>query len=243
MISAGLCVIALLSFLQPYAETYVPAGTFAASEADALAGRTVTGFDWLLSREPLLKELGAQTSALPPEGRRRAFVAGHAFRQRGTVKNLFLIPTHNGGGRGMAVRRGGASADRVRPAADPQVDRWIPAGLLAVGALMLATEAVGTLSVDSNYQFLGATYQMMYLGLGGYTLAPLLTAAAAGGRPSPPRWASAGRTAPISSIPSRSQAFVRRHPVPSVGAAVLLALAGVEVNLYTPARSTSPTPP
>jgi hypothetical protein len=35
--------------------------------------------------------------------------------------------------------------------------------LLTVGALMLAAEAVGMLSVDSNYQFLGATYQMMYL--------------------------------------------------------------------------------
>ncbi len=244
MISAGLCVIALLSFLLPYAETYVPAGTFATSEADALAGRTVTGFDWLLSREPLLKELGAQTSAFAtPTGGGALSSLITLSDSGGTVKNLFLIPTHNGGGRGMAVAAAallliGFVLQLIR-----RVDRWIPAGLLAVGALMLATEAVGTLSVDSNYQFLGATYQMMYLGLGGYTLAPLLTAAAAGGSAVAAALGIRRADSPyfVNPIPQRRRLFAVTLFL-SVGAAVLLALPVLQVNLYTPGKVNQSNP-
>ncbi len=127
MISAGLCVLALLSFFLPYAETYVPAGTFAASEVDALASRTVSGFDWLVAREPLLKELGAQTGAFAsPTGGGALSSLVTLSDSGGTVKNLFLIPTHNGGGRGMAVAAAalvliGFILQLIR-----KVDRWIP---------------------------------------------------------------------------------------------------------------------
>jgi len=244
LISAALCAVTLLMLAFPFANTTVESGLFATPEEDALATRSISGWAWMAEREPLLKELGEDTGLFASPTQGGALQDLIVLSDSGSgVKNIFMIPTHNGAARSMAIAAAvlllaGMALQLIR-----KVDRWIPAGIITVGSLLMVTEVVGMLTVNSTYQFLGATYQMMYLGLGGFTLFPLLMGAVAAG---------AAVSAVIGIRRADSPYFV--NPVPqkkrmlavslvlAAGAIALLFTPILQVNLYTPGKINQSNP-
>ena len=182
LLSAVLCAVTLLMFVFPFAGSTISSGVFADPQEDALASRTVSGWEWMVSREPLLEELGSEAGLFtaPVDGGLMRDLVTLSDSSSG-VKNLFRIPTHNGTVRSLAIAAVVLLAAGLVLQLLRKVDRWIPASLITVAALLLIAEVMGMLSVDSSYQFRGAAYQMIYLGLGGYTLFPLFLCMAAAG--------------------------------------------------------------
>lgn len=242
--SAALSLAALLMLMLPFVQSAPPQGTFPTAAEDALATRTVYGWQWIFEREPLLSELGAS------QGQFASPLSGGALQSLTTlsdsasdVRNLFMIPNHNGsthwlGVAAVAMLGLGLILQLIR-----KVDRWFPAALLTLGAVTLASEVLGMFTVDSTYQFAGAAYQMMYLGLGGYTLAPLLTMTVTAG---------AAISAVMGIRRADSPYFV--NPVPpnhrlrtvslflAACAVVLMLVPVVQFNLYTPGKINQSNP-
>jgi len=244
LVSAALCAVALLMLVFPFATTTITPGTFATPQEDALASRSISGFAWLTRQEPLLEEQASQTGlfAAPADsGLMQELVK--LSDSASNVKNLFRIPTHNGTMHSMAIAgvlllAAGMVLQLLR-----KVDRWIPASLIIVASLLLLIEAASMLAVDSTYQFQGAAYQLMYLGLGGYTLFPLLMGVIASG-------AAAGAIVGIqradspyfvNPIPQRKR-LLAISLVLAVGSAVLLCLPVLQVNIYTPGKVNQANP-
>ena len=239
LVSAALCAAALLVLLLPFATVQVPAGTFSTPQEDALASRSLSGWQWLAAREPLLKEIAAEQNAFSDpaagEGMKSLVTLSDSGRD---LKNLFMIPTHNGSGRTMAVAACGLLFIGLVLQLLRKVDRWIPACVIALSSAMLLSEAVATLIVDGRYQFMGAAYQMMFLGLGGYTPAPLMLAATAAG---------AASAAVMGILRANEPYFV--NPIPqkkrmlavsvflAAASAILLLTPVFQVNLYTPGKA------
>ena len=244
LVSAVLCAVTLLMLIFPFASTDVAPGMFATPQEDALASRSISGWSWLTSREPLLQALGAETgsfTAPADSGMMQSLTA--LSDSSASVKNQFRIPTYNGTLHGMAmiailILVAGGVLQLLR-----KVDRWIPASLVTVASLLLIAEALGMLAVDSSYQFQGAAYQMMYLGLGKYTPAPLLMAVTA---------AAAAVSAVLgirradkpyfnNPIPQRKRLLVVSLSL-AIGAVILLCLPILQVNLYTPGKINQANP-
>ena len=181
-VSALLCALALLALLLPFASTYVADGTFASPEEDRLATRSVAGWKWLGAGEPQLSQIASQNGAFadPVSAGALANLITLSGSER-DVQNLFMIPKYNGGLRAMAVAACsllllGLVLQLIR-----KVDKWIPAGLIVTGSIVLLTEIASSLTVNTQYQFMGAVDQMMLLGMGGYTIVPLLMVGLAAG--------------------------------------------------------------
>ncbi len=244
LLSAALCAVALLMLVFPFLATTVPDGVFSTPEEDALASRSVSGWAWMTQREPLLQEQAVETGlyGAPTEGGmiQDLILLGDSAS---AVKNLFRIPTHNGTLRSMAIAGALMLAAGMVLQLIRKVDRWIPASLITVASLLLLTELFSMLAVDASYQFQGAAYQLTFLGLGGYTLFPLLMGAFAGG-------AAAGAIIGIrraddpyfvNPIPQRKRLFVVSL-VLAIGAAALLCLPIFQVSLYTPGKINQASP-
>ena len=243
-LSAILSVLALLTLLLPFATTYVPAGTFPSPAEDALAQRSISGLEWITDGEPLLSELGGDSSLFvdPASGGEMQNLITLSGSSE-DVKNLFLIPTHGGTVHALAV----ASAVLLLAAFIllllRKVDPWFPTVLSTAGSLLLLSEVLGTLPMDSSYQFIGATTQMMYLGLGGYTIFPLLMTALA----------IASSACAIISIRISDTPYFN-NPIPrnkrllavslslAAGATLLLLTPVFQINLYTPGKINQANP-
>jgi putative aldouronate transport system permease protein len=244
LVSAGLCLIALLSLLLPFAGTYVPDGTFATAGDDAQASRQITGVQWLAGDEPLLEELGATYDVFTNPSDGGTVQSLITLGDSGiAVRNLFLIPTHNSTSRGLAIAAVGILLLAFVLQLLRKVDRWIPASLIGVAWVMLMAEVLSMLTVDGSYQFMGATYQLMYLGLGGYTAAPLLLIAASGGAAVSAVLGIRRADSPyfVNPIPQRKR-LLSVSLVLSVGATVLLLTPIIQVNLYTPGKINQANP-
>jgi len=242
--SAVFCGLALITLVFPFADTYVQAGTFPTAAEDALAARTVTGWQWLTAREPLLKELGSA------EGLFTNVTGGGAMQDLVTlsdsssiVRNLFMIPTNNGAPNGMAIAAAALLLAGIALQLIRRVDRWIPASITVVAGLMIIAEVLGMFSVDNAYQFTGATRQMMYLGLGGYTVFPLLMASAAAGAGACSVLGIRRADSPyfINPIPQKKRLLTISLFLAAV-ALVLLATPVLQVNLYTPGKINQSNP-
>ncbi len=243
-ISAVLCGVALIMLVLPFAGSYSQLGTFSSFEADSLASRQENGIQWLLNSEAPLKELGSGGETFS------GIINGGALQKLvtlsdsgSTVKNLFLVPTQNGSLRVMAIAAVlllliGLMLQLIR-----KVDRWIPACLLSLSSILLLSEVVGTLQVDSNYQFNGAISQMMYLGLGGYTLVPFLMCFATVGSAISAALGIYRADEPyfVNPIPQRKRILTISLSF-SIAAAVLLLTPVVQVNLYTPGKINQSNP-
>lgn len=244
LISAVLCAVTLLMLVFPFASTYVRPATFASPQEDALARRSMSGWAWMTQKEPLLRDLAAGGTAFsnPVQGGDMAdlVILGNSASN---VSNLFKIPTNNGSVHGVAAAASllllaGLILQLIR-----RVDRWIPMCVVTVASLLLLSEVVGMMTVDSTYQFRGGTYQMMFLGLGGVTLYPLLMGTAA---------AAAAVSAAIGIRRADSPYFV--NPIPkkkrllavsvvlAVGAAVMMLAPVVQVSVYTPGKVNQASP-
>jgi len=244
LISAVLCVVTLLFFLCPFAATDIASGTFADAQEDALLTRSMSGFDWLTDGEELLHDIKTDTGAFASVTENGAMADLIVLSDSGsTVKNLFLIPTHNGAVRGMAIAAAfllllGAVLQLIR-----KVDRWIPASIVTVASLMLITEVLGMLAVDSSYQFLGATYQLMYLGLGGYTVFPLILGVTAAGASASAILGICRADSPyfVNPIPQKKRLLAISLAL-SIGAVILLLTPMIQINLYTPGKINQSSP-
>jgi putative aldouronate transport system permease protein len=244
LVSAILCAVTLLLFLFPFVQTNVSSGVFASPAEDALATRTVTGWAWMTQQEPLLKELSTETGLFtaPTQGGEMQNLI--LLSDSGNnVKNVFMIPTNNGSANGLAIAAAallllGMVLQMIR-----KVDRWIPTGVIAVGTLLLISEVVGMLTVNSSYQFLGAAYQMMDLGLGGYTLFPLLVGTAAAGASVSSAIGIRRADSPyfVNPIPQKKR-LLAVSLILAVSAAVLLFMPVFQVNLYTPGKINQSSP-
>ena len=244
LISAALCAAALLMLVFPFITTSAQDGIFPTPAEDALASRSVSGWAWMTQREPLLQEQAAETGlySAPAEGGMMQDLV-LLSDSLSSMKNLFRIPTHNGTLRGMAIAgvlllAAGMVLQLIR-----KVDRWIPASLITVASLLLLTELFSMLAVDESFQFQGAAYQLMFLGLGGYTLFPLLMASFAGGAAAGAIIGIRRADAPyfVNPIPQRKRLFVVSLAL-AIGAAVLLCLPIFQVNLYTPGKINQASP-
>ncbi len=238
IISAALCAITLCMLLFPFAQTTITPGTFATGEEDALATRSLSGWAWMAGREPLLKEQADRTGLFqnPVQG---GYLESLVMLSdsASSVTTLFQIPTYNGSVHGMVIAAAvllvlGLALQLIR-----RVDRWVPAGIITVAALLLLSEVLGMLAISSAAQFQGSVYQLMYMGLGGYTLCPLLMSAFA---------ACAAVSAMLGIRNADSPYFV--NPIPpgkrlwtvslilAIAASVLMLLPIVSINLHTPGK-------
>jgi putative aldouronate transport system permease protein len=243
-ISAVLCAVALLLLLFPFSSTYVPAGTFSSSAEDALASRSLSGLQWLADGEPLLQTLGSQNALFTSPSTGGAMQSLVTLSDSASsVKNLFMIPTHNGTARALGIIGAALLLIGLALQLIKKVDRWIPTGVITVGALLLMAEAIGTLTVDSTYQFSGAVYQLIYLGLGGYTIFPLLCAGAAVCAFAASAMGIRVADAPyfINPIPSTKRMFTVSLGL-AIATFVLLMLPVIQINLYTPGKINQSNP-
>ncbi len=244
VISGILGLAALLMVLLPFASTYVPAGTFATPAEDALASRSVSGIQWMLGNEPMLKDIAAEKAAFADTTSGGAMSGLAMLSGSGRdIRNLFMIPTNNSSIRMIALSACallllGAVLSLVK-----KVDRWIPAGLMLVATVMLLTETVSTLAVDSSYQFRSATYQLMYLGLGGYTLVPLLMTGVSGASAFSAVLGIRRANEPyfVNPVPQRKR--LRAVSMCLAAASVVLLLTPVyQVSLYAPGKVKNANP-
>ena len=243
-LSAGLSALALLILLLPFASTYVPAGTFASPAEDALAQRTVSGLGWMTDGEPLLKELGADSSLFTDPTAGGQLQSLITLSDSGEdVKNLFMIPTHGGTVRTLAITGAALLLAALILLLLRKVDPWFPAILSTAGSLLLLSEVISALPMDSSYQFIGATSQLMFLGLGGYTLFPLMMAALAAGSS-----VCAIMSIRVSDVPYFTNPIPKKKRLLTVsltlaaGAALLLLTPIFQVNLYTPGKINQANP-
>ena len=104
IISAVLCGITLCMLLFPFAQTEITPGTFATAEEDALATRSLSGWAWMVGREPLLKELADQAGLFqnPVQGGYLQSLV-QLSDSAGSVTTLFKIPTYNGSSHGIVL--------------------------------------------------------------------------------------------------------------------------------------------
>jgi len=181
IISGFLGLAAVLMVLLPFASTYVPSGTFATPAEDALASRSLTGIQWIIGNEPMLKDIATEEAVFSNTVSSGAMSGLAILSGSGKdISNLFMIPKNDSSIRLVALIACALLFIGAVLCFIKKVDRWIPSAFILVAAAMLLTETISTLAVDSNYQFKSATYQLMYLGLGGYSLVPLLMTGLAG---------------------------------------------------------------
>jgi len=244
LVSAVLCIAALCMLMLPFAVVKVPAGTFSTSREDALASRSLSGWQWLTAEEPLLQQLGAEQNAFADPASGGAISSLATLSDSGkNLNNLFMIPTYNGSVRTMAVAACALLFAGFVLQLFKKVDRWFPACVITLSAVILLSEAVGSLVVDGQYQFLGAAYQMMFLGFGGYTPVLLFMAAIA---------SCASCAAVMGICRANDPYFV--NPIPQkkrllavsiflASATILLLMTPVfQVNLYTPGKINQANP-
>jgi hypothetical protein len=160
------------------------------------------------------------------------------------LKNLFMIPTNNGSVRMMAVAACALLFVGLILQLVKKVDRWIPACIITLSAVMLLSEAVGTLVVDSQYQFLGAAYQMMFMGFGGYTPSLLFMAATSACAASAAVMGIRRANEPyfVNPIPQKKRLLTVSIFLASASAALMLLAPVFQVGLYTPGKANSANP-
>ncbi len=236
-LSAALCAVTLLLLLLPFAQSTAQPGTFSTAAEDAAATRRLAGWQWIGAREPMLKEISTESGlfANPAGGGMQSLaVLGDSASN---VKNLFQIPSYGGGVRTMALAGAALLGLGLLLQLLRKVDRWFGAVAIVTGSVLLAAEVLGAQTVDGTYQFQSAVYQMMFLGLGGYTIMPLLAA-------------YAGAGAALCSVMAIRRADVPyfENPIPkgkqllavclflTAGSIALLLMPVVQVNLHTPGK-------
>jgi putative aldouronate transport system permease protein len=242
--SAVLCIAALCMLLLPFIVVQVPNGTFSAPVEDALASRSLTGWQWLKAQEPQLQKIGAENSVFADPASGGSLKSLVTLSDSGkNLKNLFMIPTNNGSVRMMAAAAClllfiGLLLQLVK-----KVDRWIPACVISLSAVMLLSEAVGALVVDGQYQFLGAAYQMMFMGFGGYTPALLFMAAMASCAASSAVMGIRRANEPyfVNPIPQKKRLLTVSIFLASASALLLL-MPIFQVNLYSPGKINQANP-
>ena len=242
--SAALCAVALCVLLLPFVEVIVPHGTFSTPTEDALASRSLTGLKWLRGEEPQLQKIGTENSAFADPASSGGMASLVTLSDSGkNLKNLFMIPTNNASMRIMAAAACALLFAGLVLQLVKKVDRWIPACIITLSAVMLASEAVGTLVVDSRYQFLGAAYQMMFLGFGGYTPSVLFMAATSCCAASAAVMGIRRANSPyfVNPIPEKKRLLTVSIFLASVSV-ILLLLPVFQVNLYTPGKINQANP-
>ena len=243
-ISAALCAVTLFLLVFPFALTSVPSGVLSTAEEDALASRSVSGLQWMINADPLLDTLGDETGLFtaPMQGgmlEELTVLSDSAS----TVRNLFMIPTHKGGIRAMAIiaavlMLAGLMLQMIR-----KVDRWIPTSLITVAAVLFVAEVVSMLAIDSSYQFKGAIYQIIYLGFGGYTLFPLCLGMASTGAAAAAIMSIRQADTPyfVNPIPQKKRLLAVSLTL-ATSAMVLLCLPIFQINVHTPGRINQANP-
>lgn len=243
-VSAVLCAAALCALLLPFIMVQVPSGTFSTPAEDTLASRSLTGWQWLAAKEPQLQKLGAENSAFadPVSGGSLSSLVTLSDSGK-NLKNLFMIPTNNGSVHMMAAAACvllfiGLILQLVK-----KVDRWIPACVITLSTIMLISEAAGTLVVDSQYQFLGAAYQMMFVGYGGYTPALLFMSATSACAAFAAVMGIRRANEPyfVNPIPQKKRLLTASIFLASVSV-ILLLLPVFQVNLYSPGKINQANP-
>ncbi len=237
-VSAALCALSLLMLLLPFVSVSVPQGTFATPKDDALASRSITGWQWISGKEPLLSELASQNQAFSdPAGGGMASLTTLSDSAK-NLKNLFMIPTYGGGDRTLFIAACGLMFLGFLLQLYRKADRWIPTCLIALSAVLLLSDAVGALVIDGRYQFMGAAYQLMFMGLGGYTPAPLFLAAASGAAALAAIMGIRRANEPyfINPVPEKKRILAVTICLCAVTVALLL-LPVFQVSLYTPGKA------
>lgn len=244
LVSAVLCAVALCALLLPFITVMVPNGTFSTPTEDALASRSLTGWQWLAGEEPQLQKIGAENSAFADPASSGAMASLVTLSDSGkNLKNLFMIPTNNGSVRVMAAAACALLFMGLILQIVKKADRWIPACIITLSAVLLASEAVGTLVVDGRHQFLGAAYQMMFMGFGGYTPSVLCMAAMASCAATAAVMGIRRANAPyfVNPIPEKKRLLTVSVFLASVSV-ILLLLPVFQVNLYTPGKINQANP-
>lgn len=176
-VSAVLAILALVMLLLPFSKTNIADGTFLTHGMDDQMRVTHSGARLLTGTEPLLSAAGdtaAFTNAASEAGIAELLALGGGAS---AVSNLFKIPTYNAPDHsmlwaGLACLLIGMLLQWLR-----KVDRWVPTVILSLGAALMTSAAFSMMIVDvSAAQFQGVTPQLMALGLGWYTVWPLLMA-------------------------------------------------------------------
>ena len=243
-VSAGFSLLALVMLFLPFINTYVSAGIFASPREDALVSRSVSGIDWLVAKEPMLQQLAAQSGdfAEPLSGGAISSLAMLSASGK-DIRNLFMIPTNNSSIRLTAIIACALLLIGMVMQLIQKVDKWVPACILFAASLIFAAEVFGSLMVDDRSQFAGAAYQLMHLGLGGYTPVPLLIAGAAAASAISAAFAIHRANEPyfVNPIPQKKRMLAVSILLAGVSV-VLLLLPIYQVSLYTPGKINTGNP-
>ncbi len=238
VVSAVLCVAALSMLALPFASVNVPEGTFSTPQDDALASRNLFGWQWLAAQEPLLQQIKVSENAFADPEAGGALSSLAALSDSGRdIRNLFMIPTYGGSVRTMAVAACALLLLGIVLQLSCKVDRWIPASLITLSSVMFLSEALGTLIVNEQYQFMGAVYQMMFMGIGGYTPVPLFMSvlAACGAASAIMGIRRANEPYFVNPIPPKKRILAVSIFLASISFIMML-MPVVQVNLYTPGK-------
>ncbi len=175
-LSGALCLLSALCLFLPFMRVSAPDG-LTGDPADApYLQRSLSGVQLALGGEPMLSDIAAEHGAfqrvsdgtiselLPISDDATNILGAFQVRQNNSAPDLSLL--------GVALLLLIAGALQFIPS----VDRWFPACLAALGAVLMAVGLPGVESVGKEDFFLGATRQLSYLGFGWTTLAPSLMA-------------------------------------------------------------------
>lgn len=172
--SAALAILAAAMIFLPFTQTRVPDGLFASADEDSALRVTQSGYQLLTGQESLISSYlsdgyftSPTTSGLMGD---LAAITGNSK----PIANLFKITTfrpvsYTGLSLGLVLLLAAGLIQLFKG-----IDKWVPACLSAIGAVLCLAGCASMLVLSQNAQFAGITQQMMSLGMGSFTIAPML---------------------------------------------------------------------
>ena len=176
LLSAGVAAAALLVMLLPAYVIHAPQ-TLTADPADAAAAsRSVNMYALMLGGEDNLYKVGQKTGAFGQvlTGDLQALEPYSA--DGSNIRGVFLIRSNNTVANPALLAGAALLLAALVLALLPRVDRWFSLAAAALGAVMLASAALPVMTVGDADMYSSASRQLLHLGVGSVTAAPLIAA-------------------------------------------------------------------
>lgn len=174
LISAALAVAALLVMLLPVYVIDAP-DTLTADPADAAAlRRSVNVYSVLLGREKNLYTLGQEQGVFTGVLSGDLAALEPYSADANNIQGIFVIRGNNTTLNTLLLAGAILLLLSAALALAPRVDRWFPLACASLATVLMASSVLGTLLVGDADMYGSASRQMLHLGVGAITPAPLL---------------------------------------------------------------------
>lgn len=174
--SGFLCGLAILTIFLPFMSSYSWATLTGDAQDAPLLARSLSGMDLFLSAESSLSTLVSETGQFSDVLTADLAQLEPLSSEGNNIAGLFKITTRDASANPLLLVACAALLLAAILQFFRKVDRWIPAFFACVGALLSLFCFLTLSQVDSTFNFGGATHQLLFMGLGYVTLAPLFMA-------------------------------------------------------------------